>query len=423
MGLGLYVRAEVVRTGLLRRMPKMEALFHKIERSVRDALPDELLRNFIEAECSGNTLHVFLHPAEEPVEFSFNGDSLVCSAKTNSAGPGFHAFLVELLEQIAPQCGLEWQWAAEEEGDDTGYYQQRNFSDLQEQMIIWLQRVAQDIVTSEDYRHVAISLPLNYTVEGEYCVISSMGYWSRDWFKEIVDTPASELSAHGDQFFPWWDKEMGARFWLNCGCVKAWVDLPWHAPQDHTELERYNLALACFDRARSLDPAIALPESEIKEIRELISRNDPALRPAESGLGFKRKLMRRPITGDWTITIPGYYYDDLEDEDGTAVYWFDGRSIRGSSITVAGIEGRAAIAEEMLGDRDQTGVILNMKEKHLQGHAQLLSPDEVGESYWKLTGRTAMTNYLCIVTICFDDPNDREWAIDTWHTVFRPAAD
>jgi hypothetical protein len=35
-----------------------------------------------------------------------------------------------------------------------------------------------------------------------------------------------------------------------------------------------------------------------------------------------------------TVKIQGYFYEDLEDEGKTAVYWFGNKTIRGSSISM-----------------------------------------------------------------------------------------
>ena len=51
-----------------------------------------------------------LHPAEEPFELRVEGDQLFAQGKTSSAGPGYHAFLIDWLERIAAEEGFTWTW-------------------------------------------------------------------------------------------------------------------------------------------------------------------------------------------------------------------------------------------------------------------------------------------------------------------------
>jgi hypothetical protein len=56
---------------------------------------------------------VRLLPFEEPAEFWMREDgALVCSGKTSSLGPGYHQFLVGLLDRVGERLELDWEWGS-----------------------------------------------------------------------------------------------------------------------------------------------------------------------------------------------------------------------------------------------------------------------------------------------------------------------
>jgi len=88
-----------------------------------------------------DVLYLELHPAEEDVRFFVDDhDYLICSARTSSAGPGYHAFLVELLEMIQGPAKISWIWDDEEKEfmDETTYFSKRDFNTLQMEMVVIL---------------------------------------------------------------------------------------------------------------------------------------------------------------------------------------------------------------------------------------------------------------------------------------------
>ena len=61
------------------------------------------------------------------------------SAKTSSAGPGYHAFFISCLDQIEKRLGLAWNWSEDERvggepTDETCHALSRDFSALQSDM-------------------------------------------------------------------------------------------------------------------------------------------------------------------------------------------------------------------------------------------------------------------------------------------------
>src|SRR5688572_6592187 len=120
MGLGIHIKAEI----------NKPSQFSKIQRTITENTSG-LFTDFLSFSESENSLYVTLHPCEETVSFEYANDSLICSAKTNSVGPGYHAYLVELLEKVGTELQIPWTWNLEEGEehylDETDYYRHRDF--------------------------------------------------------------------------------------------------------------------------------------------------------------------------------------------------------------------------------------------------------------------------------------------------------
>jgi hypothetical protein len=423
MGIEISVNGQLEREGILRRPPRRETVFEGIQSTILETIDDDLMRQFVRFGKSDNALLATLHPAAEPVAFQFQGRGmLTCSAETNTVGPGYHVFVLNLLESIGPKCGIHWQWGRDEEfSDPTGYRDHGNFLRVQNEMLDWLRGITKHLLNGQqEYELVGLCMPLDYIVIGEYFATSPLGFRSREWFESVANADFDELRELGKGFFPWWEEGMDAEFWLKAGRVLAWVELPWHQPANERETVQYQLTLSCFERAKSIAPQIGLPEREIGEIRTLLAGDEIDHDDVGESMGFRKRVMKRELTGGWTIDVPGYYYDDLERNGETVVCWFEDRTIRGSSLTLRGKGGKNISADELLARTLPSDEAIEHDDLHIKGRAEITLCQENDESYWRLQGWMAMTNAKCLVTICFDDAKDREWAVETWRSVSRP---
>ena len=180
------------------------------------------------------------------------------------------------------------------------------------------------------------------------------------------------------------------------------------------------MTIDCFDRAQQLDPSVRLPEAEISELKQLLDHSDPSVfRPSDKGIGFRRQLMRRPLTGGWSVGLPGYFYDDTEDDGTTVVYWYANRTLRGSSFSFDGERASRVDSTELSGTEES----LRFSKDHLTGTAAIDYVEGADESYWQLQGQVLAPGTECVVTICFTDRGDEDWAIETWKSVFVPSQD
>jgi hypothetical protein len=270
---------------------------------------------------------------------------------------------------------------------------------------------------------VMLGLPLGFPqVQREGNAMSNLGFWSRGWFETFTLASEEARRSEAARFFPWWNRAMDARFWLNLALALAWTEVPWHVPADEAEQDLFRLVLGCIEKAQGLDPSIPVPGREIAELRELLESSDYGRAPGPEGIGFRRYPMRRALTGGWTLKLPGYYYDALEDHDTTQTYWWNGRSVRGSSLSFKRApDSPPPNLSELLGKDASSGPALTFSEGGQVGRAtfERRSNDEDGE-YCVLHGRMATTTQLCHVTICYDDEADAPWAEDCWRSIRIP---
>jgi hypothetical protein len=417
MGLGVYVEASL--PGEWRRKAKRGKVVEELEECCRAAIDDALLRRLARFRPGedGGSLDVWLHPATEPIEFRVDGDLLVCSAKTSPAGPGYHVYVVELLERMATKGGIEWRWTDDdgETGDECSYHESRSFEGVHEEMLRWLRGLASSLGES-DIEEVCISLPFGFSPKGPGSICTPLGPLDLTWPRQVLEASESQLEAIGAAFFPWWGRELDARSWMQYGMAVAWVDITWHAPASDDEVWAYEAALAAFDQARSLDPGMARPDIEMAEMRRCRSAEagDPRA-PNPAGIGYRRGLMRWALPGDWTIELPGYWYEEL-DENGT-VLWFGDRTIRVTTFTAEG-----ASTEQLLAAGEETpaaGKGVEWRSSHLAGRGSIEWADD-DDGCWLLSGQVATDGHLCVATIAYTDEADRAWAEETFRTISHP---
>ncbi len=411
MGLGLSVVADVPRHSLLRRAPTQEQLFQDLAEAVAEFSRHQPspLEDWQRSSPSHDVLYVNLLPCEENVEFRLADGRVACQAKTSTGGPGYHAYLVDVLDALRDRLGLDWRSEANAE-DETGYLGHRAFPRLQAAMVEWLRGLGGHLCERADEMDspLLLGMSLDFRPVTEAFAASQMGEWPREWFERLVTADEPELGRLAEQFFPWWERGVTAKTLRGLGLARSWVDLRWVVPADDNERRLCESVLGCFVRARELDGSLALPEAEVQELAALLAPDAPLRAPRPEGVGFLRRSMSLPIPGGWSIDLPGYYGAQLEDDGGAQVYWFAGRTVRGSSLSFRAKTPRTPA--EVLGaasaEKGELPLALSCRE--LSGK-YTCSAAKDGDGF-VLTAQVAKQDGLCIVTIQFEGEADRAWA-------------
>ncbi|MDJ0942978.1 MAG: hypothetical protein QNJ30_05920 [Kiloniellales bacterium] len=430
MGLGFLIHGSARGRGLLRRKPSHAELCRRLQEAIFQAVPDPLQHRLLHFQAHEGGMEVTFHPAAEAVDFGFGDDGeLTVSANTSTVGPGYHAMLVELIEAIGPVAGIDWDWSDhdEDEGDETGYHESRDFGALQQEMLAWLKGLANLLLERHDGEigQIALSMPLHYHLVTEQFAYSPLGFWDRGWFEALAAAEGERAESLAAAFFPWWNHPADAAYWRDCALVLAWTELPWTPPVDEAEQQLYELAVECFGRARKLDPSIGLPVAEIAEIRDLLSSDETGQLPKAEGIGFRRGQHRRPFGGGWSLVMPGYFRElDDEGDEGTTVLAHGERALNLSSYTFEAKTPEASPAadtvREMEAEHRGRGFCATYDGEGLTGWGSE-SEAEDGRC-WHFQACIGKDGggkgQLCLLTFTYETATEgRDWALEVFRSV------
>jgi hypothetical protein len=417
MGLGLYLFA-VARNGTPVSPIDLDQLGDEFLRTV----PDAPFREFVSYYCSEERLYVAIHPAEEAVELWFGDGKLWCSAKTSSCGPGYHAYLVDILERLAVGLELEWVINEDQESlDETGYWSTRDFKALQREMA-WFFRAIAEPCSDDAKNQIMLAMTIGYPSVANMTgfAMTPMGFRSLSWLREVAASTGFPIDAAA-AYFSWWNQGLDSVFWKRYALVMCWTELNWNVPKNDRERERYERVLTCFARARACELTITLPDDEIAEIEQLLAEyaecND-SLATNTSRIGYLRHVVRRSLPGHWSIAVPGHWHCDWENDNTTFVCWHDAVTVRVSSFTYNAEPKKSPLeAVSRLPPAEDFHELLDDRDQDPPGWATISLTSDDGDGYWKLSGEKGKTNGLAIVTIFLDEITDRDRVLDIWRSL------
>lgn len=418
MGLGIYIKGEVSKP-LLSFKKKLFDLS-----TIQDYITDHssgLFKDFLSFDQSESTLYATLHPCEESVHFVLSGSTIICSAKTNSVGPGYHAYLVEFVEKLGKDLGIKWSWDLEEDEeyyqDETGYYQHRNYEQLQLEMLGWLKALCRTY-DEEGGKQIMVSLPMGFPrMKLDYFAMSPVQIWEKEWFNKVAGLEPEDLKWAGEEFFIWWNQEPDALFYKQTGIALMNVDCPWHFPVDEQEKNLLSAIDQCFESARKLDPFIELPEGDWETVRNLPSEIESDI--LETQYGYRKHLMTFDLPGEWLIDLPGTMYRTT---DGNTLVFYDHLfSVRSLAYNIEKETSDAEYAETFFDTNENVGAGTETlySETDLAGKAIVCYAidKEANSEYWVLQGVKVKDDKFLLSTICYPTEEHKEWAVQTWNSI------
>ncbi len=363
-------------------------------------------------------LYLDLHPAAEHVAVAFEGAEIEIAANTSTVGPGYHAHVVDVVDTLATAFRVTWRPDAE--GDVTGYFDDRDFGHLQQEMLGWLGALTNAVLPLASGT-VQLALPATHTFESPGHARTPLGPRERPWFERVAEAPAA-----GRDFFAWWERGETAEHYLGVALSLLWTTVRWRPAVSDREREVRDRVYGALARARDLDPNLRLPVAEWRELLTIDGRNReadalptqvPSL-PALPLIGYRRSPVRVSLPGGWSLRIPGNFAEDL-DEKGTFCGWHGGRTVWFTSFRY---EGAARSAEEMWGaDPDEgEGEVFASGEGTFRSRARLRRVRGDDNDCWILRTDSALPPQIAICTISFTEDRDRAWALDTWRSLRHP---
>jgi hypothetical protein len=399
MGLGLYLAAT----------PRVSNPLDVVEHHVRARHQDVL-------EALGRAdglLAVSLHPAAEDIEFAFDGRQLTVSAKTSTVGPGYHAYVCEMLRELAAELGATFgPLPGEDDGDETGYFSTGSRDALEDEMLAWLLGLAGVVAegVAEGSSGFIISMSTDSSFEFDGAMATPLGPRSSDWLEAVQLDPHS-----GRDIFPWWSPGLGAEHAAGRALVRMWTEVRWRTPVDDDERELLDKVDRDLRRAHELDPTLLLPWPEWSAILGFLARDDglaASIRERAAGMAPKIGYRRRPVcvtlTDGWSVRIPGEMASSFDDE-GTWCGFMPGRTIWMSSFTVGDPESPTRSAAETLPTKKPSGTPVELP-PFPEDYAQRASLGTTDAGDTMLTVEIARPHRFALFSFVLDDAADLDWA-------------
>lgn len=424
MGLGLQLRLIDTPRGFLKRRRAPSVLIPAFVQAMKEAAAkvDPLLGQLFHTDEFSRGLELTLIPGLEPLHFSGNEGAPTVEAATQGGGPGYHAYVVGLLEAASAatgvQLGADDPGAAEPEYfDESGYLVGKDFDALERNLAGWIHGVAKVLAEHADAQEIALMWPIDRPRVMGHPIVTPMGPLPRDAFEEAAKS-LEGAQAFGPRFLPWWRQGFTGEVARNLALQLGWSEVRWRVPQNDDERRTLENFVAAADRAQALDPSVALPSAEVAEARALLTADEgEAVAPAASGIGYFRGRVRALGTGGWTFEVPGYWSEEWEDDGSTCSWFFGGITVRQSSFTV---EGKLPALEQPEASPERIALV-EFKGEHAQGWAETAPQNDEAEPYLQLVGKVAAGNHQCLLTVSFTDAGDQPLAEKIFQSLRPPA--
>jgi hypothetical protein len=416
--LGVALGGLAQKRGLIPRVPGGDRLLADAAVWMTGEYPDAVRSTHQRTLPGGETsLAVDLHPAVAPLLITASDEGRVTvAAATGVAGPGYHRFVGRLLERLGAELEIDWT-----EGDGATAFADR--PGAERLYLGWLgpqlARARSSVRRGE--RGVPLGMPAGTKVATEDAIATVMGPRDEAWLDAAIADPRVALD-----ITPWWADATDAEYLLNRALVLMWLQVRWRTPTMEGEADLFDEVHRLLSRAYPLDPALGYPWHAWTELTALRGIGDPMARQAAARAAVEPEpnppvgYRRDPITishEGWALEIPGSYAERRTPDE-----WWGGGS--GHSITLAATttgtaEGRPMSAQAFI---EQFAVDLgpdamNHRAGEVLGRARLMTDASSGVEVGILEGYSAVTGSGAAIRIEFDDPNDWQWALDTWRSL------
>jgi hypothetical protein len=377
MGLVLKARAALKKKGLFS--------------SSRISL-DDLIRALL-AEAKGTPLQehaqawsqgprgpveIKLYPNGGHIAIRSNGDHVEVEAKTDAVGPGYHAYLVSVLDSMQPSLGLKWEWF-----DPTDYARKRDFTDLESRMAQRFRESCADLVrqVKDSPRKVAgakIFMPDDFSVvaaEGE--IFTPFGPITYSRLEHWASLDGCALREAAANFALWWDEGFGGSFHRGLVLYALWLDIRWATPLDKEEADTIIRVLDGYANALEHRADLPIPQAAINELFALVEGElwRPIADP--QGIGYCRRDWIRWVGQNWRLVMPGCL-EEIEEEDDSSTYVFttDRLDVRASvyiapsddpEIRAGVYDGEISVIDKHVEKLDRTFTVRNLAKTYPLG--------------------------------------------------------
>jgi hypothetical protein len=391
----------------------------RVERWFHEAAGELLESSRIVDGPQGSPLLLLrLHPAAGEVSLLAAGQArLVVSAETSAVGPGYHIYLCELLKQLGQALRITWADpdVSEGVGDPTDYFVTGATGPVEEQMLEGLSDVAAQVLNmrKQGRSGFAMSMRFGHVFEHPGALLTPLGPRDEAWLRAVAEDPQ-----RGKDVFPWWEPGINAASRRGRALSRLWTEVVWRPPLLEEERRLFRNVARLLEQAWREEPTLDYPWREWQEVlgylglggtlAEEVSHR-ASLAAEGPRIGYRRGSVHVVLPEGWEIRIPGSLAEEHL-RDGSWVARDHRRSVR--FVPLEDADDIAPVSEE------RRTLELEHHGARVSGRASLHV--EPGECRLTALCHAGRRRALCVVS--FDDPEEQDWAVGTWHSLDRAAA-
>ena len=256
-----------------RVIPIRDRLFKAIVSSLNEVNINPLIMlseySVIENE---NTLIYSFHPTADPIYFEYKENTLFVTVSTGTFGAGYHKFIINILDRLSRRLDITFE-ENEDYKDPSGYFKERDFNKLKKFFIDSLADYSKMLLEHHDkgFGNFMIAMPYDYPIiEKEYFALSTLGYWGKTWFTDLIAANEEDKKVFAEDFFIWNDEEMNAQFWFKSLISMIWLYFPFREIIDDKEKKLYKEIIYSFEEAYKRDKNLRYPYNILIKVAEYL---------------------------------------------------------------------------------------------------------------------------------------------------------
>lgn len=193
--------------------------------------------------------------------------SIRMETHTSHAGPGFHAYCVNLMEWIDEECEAECAVS-----DDCGYREQPDFQHLKYDIFYpWLQDLKRLLLEEESMQRKNYYFDSSHYLPASHSdrIITPCGFLDRHEFEEM------DIEQLAPYFFVWINEQRDAQYYKNCALhLLAKEGYGGFARMNEVSEKFASMIADYIEIAHQKDPSITLPLHAYHELCRLLGREE-----------------------------------------------------------------------------------------------------------------------------------------------------
>lgn len=256
------------------------------------------------------------------ISFRMRDSQLEGECQTNIAGAGFHAAVIDFLEELTRKAGYTLELY-----DPTGYYETRDFERLRnESMYSWLANTLNTVLSHQNYE-TALAVAwdsADYIPQTEGGMIfTPMGLYGYQELCNLVER--RDIRGLANEFFIWDDRNKTARYFRNSALALMWHDCYFmpskRSPQDAQINDRI---LGLLRKAVRMDDDMPFPQKEYLELCRLAEKKPLDISHVPNytifhQIGYRRGILLERV-GPFRVPVSGKFLREYDSENDAVVF-------------------------------------------------------------------------------------------------------